>query len=425
MTGSDVTERPLRLVRTEVDGSTPPQGPYGPPRPGEPEAYHPLTTHASPLLPARHASRGRADVWEELDRAAAWVCDQHDPDEPPGREGVRHALRVLAVALRGVVLDELPVRAQDLPWHAPVVELLGAIRRRLVAQSLAPSDGAAANPEDVLHLLGAIDRLEEAARADVARSTVDELSGARALELLVEVAHDMRSPLGSILFLVERLRGRPAITGDPQAQRALGLVYGAAFGLSSMVGDVMELARGGDRLAGGEPEPFSLATMAEDVAAIVAPIAEEKRLHFVLHPVSGGSRLGHPAAVQRVVLNLVTNALKFTPEGEVSLRIVSEGVARVGFEIRDTGPGIPARVQAQLFRAFRPRVGGDGTAFSSAGLGLAICRKLIARMGGELLVDSAEGRGTRFAFSLELPVAGPGGARLAAGGPDGLPSGQG
>jgi signal transduction histidine kinase len=111
--------------------------------------------------------------------------------------------------------------------------------------------------------------------------------------------------------------------------------------------------------------------------------------------------------VQRVVLNLVTNALKFTPAGEVSLRIVSEGVARVAFEIRDTGPGIPARVQAQLFRAFRPRVGGDGTAFSSAGLGLAICRKLIARMGGELLVDSAEGRGTRFAFSLELPVAGP------------------
>ena len=88
----------------------------------------------------------------------------------------------------------------------------------------------------------------------------------------------------------------------------------------------------------------------------------------------------------------------------MSLRVVEEGAARVAFEIRDTGPGIPAHVQAQLFRAFRPRAGGDGTAFSSAGLGLAICRKLIARMGGELVVDSGEGRGTRFAFALALPT---------------------
>jgi signal transduction histidine kinase len=241
----------------------------------------------------------------------------------------------------------------------------------------------------VLHLLGAIDRLESRARADVARSTVDELSGARALELLVEVAHDMRSPLGSILFLVERLRGLSTVTADAQAGRALGLVYGAAFGLSSMVGDVMELARGGDRLAGGEPEPLSLASVVEEVRAIVEPIAEEKRLALVVHPAPREPRVGHPAALQRVLLNLVTNALKFTPQGEVSLRVTSEGAARVRFEIQDTGPGIPAAVQAQLFRAFRPRATGEGTAFSSAGLGLAICRKLIARMGGQLAVDSS------------------------------------
>jgi signal transduction histidine kinase len=293
-------------------------------------------------------------VWEELDRAAAWVCDQHPADEPPGREGVRHALRVLTIALRAAVLDELPPRAQDLPWHAPVVELLGALRRRIVAQTLQPHDGAAANPEDVLAVVGAIDRLEAAARTDVARATVDELSGARALELLVEVAHDMRSPLGSILFLVERLRGLSTVTADAQAGRALGLVYGAAFGLSSMVGDVMELARGGDRLAGGEPEPLSLASVVEEVRAIVEPIAEEKRLALVVHPAPREPRVGHPAALQRVLLNLVTNALKFTPQGEVSLRVTSEGAARVRFEIQDTGPGIPAAVQAQLFRAFRP-----------------------------------------------------------------------
>lgn len=391
--------RPLRLV-----------GPDHPTVPEfsatEPEAYHPLTTRASPLLPDRHAAGARgADVWEELDRAAAWVCEQQSDDEPPGREAVRHALRVLTIALRAAVVDDAPVRAQDLPWHAPVVELLGQLRRRLVAQTLAPADGAAANPEDVLALVGALDRLEVAARADVARSTVDELTGARALELLVEVAHDMRSPLGSILFLVERLRGRESMLEDVQAGRALGLVYGAAFGLSSMVGDVMELARGGDRLAGGDPEPFSLATVVEEVHQICAPIAEEKQLALVVTAAPTDARIGHPQALQRVLLNLVTNALKFTRTGEVALRVSAEGAARVAFEIQDTGPGIPARVQAQLFRAFRPRATGEGTAFSSAGLGLAICRKLIARMGGELVVDSAEGRGTRFAFTLEVPIA--------------------
>ena len=80
----------------------------------------------------------------------------------------------------------------------------------------------------------------------------------------------------------------------------------------------------------------------------------------------------------------------------------------MSFVVSDTGPGIPAAVRRQLFRAFRPRVGEEaGVAFSSAGLGLAICRKLVAAMGGELTVESGEGAqgGTRFRFAVELPVA--------------------
>jgi signal transduction histidine kinase len=335
------------------------------------------------------------------------VVDRSPAADAAGREVVRHALRVLCVAVRAAVVDGAPMRAQDLPWQAPVVELLGALRRRLVSQALTPDEGDEwpAHPEEVLQVVGALDRLEASARADVARSTVDELSGPHALELLVEVAHDMRSPLGSILFLVERLRGQPAVANDPSSSRALGLVYGAAFGLSSMVGDVMELARGGDRLAGGEPAPFALAALVAELRDIVQPIAEEKRLEFTVGPVPPEVRVGHASALQRVLLNLVTNALKFTPAGEVALRVTADGPTRVSFTIQDTGPGIPAAVQAQLFQAFRPRSTGQGTAFSSAGLGLAICRKLVATMGGELRVASLEGRGTRFAFALDLPPA--------------------
>jgi len=207
---------------------------------------------------------------------------------------------------------------------------------------------------------------------------------------------------------------RPAV-GDPTVSaeqggpvtaaqdRQLGLVYGAAFGLTALVGDVMELARGGDRLAAGEPAPVSLSQLFESVRGIALPVAEEKGLTLAVGPAPAGSRVGHGPAIQRVLLNLVTNALKFTPAGRVELRADDQPGGRVRFTIVDTGRGIPPRVLAHLFQTFRERPEARDFAFSSAGLGLAICQKLVRAMGGELVVDSEVGRGTRFEFTLPLP----------------------
>jgi signal transduction histidine kinase len=381
----------------------------------EPESLHPLTTRATPLLPSREAAGRGADVWEEVDRAAAWVSDRWA--EPLGgvtagdaarkAQEARHALRVLCVALRGAVHEGGAVVPPELPWSVSLTDLLRALRRRLLAQSVEQEAASApgADPRALIEVLAACERLEDAARADVARVVIEQLSGARALELLVEVAHDMRSPLGSILFLVEQLRAEQAGTITPGQERQLGLVYGAAFGLSSMVGDVMELARGGDRLAAGQPGPLALPQIVESVRAIVQPIAEEKGLTLSLGSAPVGARIGHGPAIQRVLLNLVTNALKFTPAGTVELRVEAEAGSRVAFTILDTGRGIPPRVIEHLFQTFRQRAEARDYAFSSAGLGLAICQKLVRTMGGELQVDSAVGQGTRFAFTLELPHA--------------------
>jgi signal transduction histidine kinase len=288
-----------------------------------------------------------------------------------------------------------------------VTDLLRALRQRLLDQATAQHAAGepSADPRALLGVLAACERLEAAARQDVARVVVEQLSGARALELLVEVAHDMRSPLGSILFLVEQLRAEQGGPVTAAQERQLGLVYGAAFGLTALVGDVMELARGGDRLAAGEPSPVSLAQLLEAVRGIVLPIAEEKGLTLAVGPAPAGARLGHGPAVQRVLLNLVTNALKFTPAGRVELRADDLPGGRVRFTIVDTGRGIPPRVLAHLFQTFRARPEAHDFAFSSAGLGLAICQKLVRAMGGELLVDSEVGRGTRFEFTLALPYA--------------------
>jgi len=215
----------------------------------------------------------------------------------------------------------------------------------------------------------------------------------------------MRSPLSSILFLVERVRRGLSGPVNPVQERQLGLVYSAAFGLSTLASDVMELARGGDRLVSHAPIPFSLTEIFGAVRDVVQPMAEEKGLALVVEPADADWRVGHPQALNRVLLNLVTNALKFTSEGRVTLSARAVGRTRVEFMVQDTGRGIPPHVLATLFDAFRRRQAPGDYAFSSAGLGLSICRKLIVAMGGTLGVETELERYTRFRFELELPPA--------------------
>jgi signal transduction histidine kinase len=224
------------------------------------------------------------------------------------------------------------------------------------------------------------------------------------LELVVEVDHDLRSPLTSILFLAETLlRGRSGPVTALQ-ERQLGLIYSAAFGLSSVASDVVELVRGRDRLADLEPMPFSVNDIFESVRDIVRPIAEEKGLEVRLTAPAKPFRMGHPVALNRVLLNLVTNALKFTDEGTVELAAVERG-DQVEFSVRDTGRGIPPQAMALLFEPFRRRQREGEYAFSGSGLGLSICRKFVEAMGSQLEVQTESGQGTRFHFALLLPSA--------------------
>jgi len=230
----------------------------------------------------------------------------------------------------------------------------------------------------------------------------DRLSGPDGLELVVEVAHDLRSPLTSILFLAETLqRGRSGEV-TPLQERQLGLIYSAAFGLSSVASDVIELARGGDRLVDLDPLPFSVADIFESVRDIVLPIAEEKGLEVRITVPERTSRIGHPVGLSRVLLNLTTNALKFTDQGYVEMHAAEGDDGVLQFTVRDTGRGIPPSSMAMLFEPFRRRQKDRDYAFSGSGLGLSISRKLVEAMGGELQVETGQ-TGTRFFFGLALP----------------------
>lgn len=275
-----------------------------------------------------------------------------------------------------------------------------ALLRRRVLQSESPID-----PGESLDLLRSLEQVATAIEPQWSGRFQDRMTGPSGLDLIVEVAHDLRSPLTSILFLAETmLHGRSGPL-TPLQERQLGLVYSAAFGLNAVASDVIELVRGGDRLVGREQQSFSMAEVLESVRDIVLPIAEEKGLELRFEGPANDRRHGHPGAINRVLLNLTTNALKFTAEGYVEVKVVEIGADIVECSVRDTGRGVPAAAMPTLFEPFRRRQQPGDYAFSGSGLGLSICRKLVEAMGAELAVATAQGEGTRFSFRLVLPLA--------------------
>jgi signal transduction histidine kinase len=233
------------------------------------------------------------------------------------------------------------------------------------------------------------------------------LAGPNGLELIVELAHDLRSPLTSILFLAEALQQGQGGTVTPEQNRQLGLIYSAALSLCATASDVLELARGGNRLVDRAPAPFSVAETFASVRSMIQPIAEEKGLKVQLvHPVPE-RRVGQERALSRVLLNLATNAVKFTDSGFVEVAARPVDVRRLEFSVRDTGAGIDPALLRSLYQPVRPApAGGNGNGrhhFSSSGLGLAICRRLVSAMGAELQVETRPNWGTRFFFEVDCP----------------------
>jgi signal transduction histidine kinase len=280
-------------------------------------------------------------------------------------------------------------------------KVLSALRRRLIKVA------DAANAADLLVLLRGIEQVAATFEAGWSERFEERLTGPSGLDLVVEVAHDLRSPLTSILFLSETMmRGRSGPLTALQ-ERQLGLVYSAAFGLNAVASDVIELVRGGDRLMGRDAQPFSITEVLEAVGDIVLPIAEEKGLTLEFTGPLHDRRVGHGGALNRVLLNLTTNGLKFTSQGGVHVEVKELDPAhpeRIRCSVQDTGRGIPEAAIPMLFEPFRRRQQAGDYAFSGSGLGLSICRKLVEAMGSSLNLETVQGQGTRFTFDVTLPL---------------------
>jgi signal transduction histidine kinase len=257
---------------------------------------------------------------------------------------------------------------------------------------------------DMLEALGGIAQLHEVTGVTAPWQLEARFAEPGGLGLMVEIAHDLRSPLSSILFLSETLHNGHSGEVNELQRRQLALIYSAALGLSGLVSNSIELGIGGERLADSEPSSFSITETLQAVQCMVRPMAEEKELVLHVRSEALDLRLGHPVALSRALLNLTCNALKFTEQGFVQITAVAKHGARVEFSVRDTGPGIDPEALNRLYQPFRRSWAGAGFTFSGTGLGLSITRKLIAAMGSELQVETGSW-GTRFYFELDLPLA--------------------
>jgi signal transduction histidine kinase len=314
----------------------------------------------------------------------------------------------------GELREELAVLVRHLGESTPATPPesgVGVLRRRalelLRAELVAHWSEAATPPPapSMLALLGRVEEIRRALEPDWEQYFATRLSGPEGIELVVEVAHDLRSPLTSILFLAETLRrGQSGPINDVQ-RRQLGIVYSAALGLISIASDMIEMARGGTQLMEQEPSDFSVGGILDSVRDIVQPMAEEKGLTLRFLAPEVDQRRGYPVALSRVLLNLTSNALKFTEEGLIEITVHESGTEQVEFSVRDTGRGLDDDALRNLFQPFRRTRGRKGHAFSGSGLGLMISRRLIAAMGGELNFETRADWGTRFFFTLDLPPA--------------------
>lgn len=283
---------------------------------------------------------------------------------------------------------------------APVLahEYVDRLRSHLVREL---SGCGCLDGRDVVRTMALLEQLSEAWKQTDRGKFMACLTGSESSSAVVAIAHDMRSPLSSILILVESLRrgGWSKGAGTAIRNRQLGLIYGAAHGLATLASDLIDAARGEEHFD-GDARPFSIVETMRSVRAIVQPIAEEKGLTLVIEHPAIDARVGQSAPLHRVLLNLTSNALRYTENGSVTLGCREITSERVQFWVEDTGGGLPQAVQDTLFDAFRPEP--IALRFSSAGLGLATVRALLCAMGTTLRVETSPERGTRLSFGLEL-----------------------
>lgn len=240
--------------------------------------------------------------------------------------------------------------------------------------------------------------------AEAQRAMAEQASEAKT-HFLATLGHEVRTPMAGVLGMSELLL---ASNLDTRQRGQADAIHRAGNHLLRLVNDALDLAR----IEAGRLEllvaDFALRSLLDDVAALMAPLAERRGLQFIdtLDPRAPPALHGDRTRIEQILLNLLGNAVKFTEVGHVSMETFALSPLGVRFIVADTGPGLNSEQLARLFRRFEQADGArTASRYGGSGLGLAISQELAAAMGGRIDVESEPGRGTRFIVDLPLASA--------------------
>ena len=260
---------------------------------------------------------------------------------------------------------------------------------------------------DVIAISRDIDQ-RKALEQDLLSALEAAKSGAAAKsDFLANMTHELRTPLNAIVGFSGVLKGSADLTA--RDARHVALIHDASATLLGVVNDVLDFSKldsGGYEL---DPHPFDPGAMAQSVAALVEQQATAKGLDLRVD-IDGemAPLVGDAARLRQVLLNFLSNAVKFTSQGAVSIRLTQTPVGearRLRVEVRDSGIGIPESQLQQVFERFTQADVSVSRQFGGTGLGLAISKRIIETMGGEIGAESQPGVGSTFWFEADLPEA--------------------
>ncbi len=246
---------------------------------------------------------------------------------------------------------------------------------------------------------GVVERTAELAAAKEAAEAASRVKSA----FLANMSHELRTPMNGVIGAASLLALSEL---DEEQRQLLETIEHSASGLLELLNSILDLSKVEAGKMVLDSRPFDLGSCVRGVFELLSYQADEQGigLDAVVEEGLCLQRIGDENRLRQVLMNLVGNAVKFTAEGGVTLRLESEGEGRVRIDVTDTGIGIPVEHLPFIFEEFEQADASITREFGGTGLGLAISRRLVGMMGGEIEVESVVGEGSTFSFSLSLEV---------------------
>jgi signal transduction histidine kinase/HAMP domain-containing protein/ActR/RegA family two-component response regulator len=264
--------------------------------------------------------------------------------------------------------------------------------------------------------------VEEAKRLVEEKASELAVSSKYKSEFIANMSHELRTPLNSLLVLAEQLQDNMDGNMTPRQVEYATVIRSSALDLLTLLNDILDVAKVESRTVKLDTESISLPEFRDSIDQAFQSVASKQRLGFsvTLDDELPATMLSDPHRLRQIVKNLVANAFKFTPQGEVAVRLdlnragsrtgstqLATGGAVIAISVRDTGIGIKKEQQKIIFEAFAQADGTTARQYGGTGLGLPISRDLARLMGGDITVQSEPAQGSTFTVYLPLASADP------------------